>query len=163
MIPIPTNSVRASSASGVLTADLTAAASSFAIEGGGSAFPSSNFEVEIDGEIILVGARASNTFSSLSRGYAGTSAVPHNRRDGVFHVVSGSTITGGLLPADVTTPVALPGDVVILQGAGAPVDGTTGDNVAGTGSLYTDTTNGVLYINTGAIDTPTWVKVGTQT
>jgi hypothetical protein len=42
------------------------------------------------------------------------------------------------------------------------VNGTTGDNFAGTGSLYVDSTAGVLYINTGAISNPTWVVVGTQ-
>lgn len=49
-----------------------------------------------------------------------------------------------------------------MTGAGAPVDGTTGDNFAGKGSIYSDTTNGILYIQTGAITAPTWVKVGTQ-
>lgn len=54
-------------------------------------------------------------------------------------------------------------DVVVMVNAGAPVNGTTGDNFAGTGSLYVDSTAGVLYINTGAISSPTWVVVGTQT
>jgi hypothetical protein len=53
-------------------------------------------------------------------------------------------------------------DVVVMVDAGAPVNGTTGDNFAGTGSLYVDSTAGVLYINTGAISNPTWVVVGTQ-
>jgi hypothetical protein len=53
-------------------------------------------------------------------------------------------------------------NVLITQGAGAPVDGTTGDNVTGKGSLYIDRTNGILYINTGTISAPTWTKVGTQ-
>jgi len=54
-------------------------------------------------------------------------------------------------------------DVVVMVDAGAPVNGTTGDNFAGTGSLYVDSTAGKLYINTGAISNPTWVVVGTQT
>ena len=54
-------------------------------------------------------------------------------------------------------------DVVVMVDAGAPVNGTTGDNFAGTGSLYVDSSSGVLYINTGAISNPTWVVVGTQT
>jgi len=54
-------------------------------------------------------------------------------------------------------------DVVVMVNTGAPVNGTTGDNFAGTGSLYVDSTAGVLYINTGAISNPTWVVVGTQT
>jgi hypothetical protein len=54
-------------------------------------------------------------------------------------------------------------DVVVMVDAGVPVNGTTGDNFAGTGSLYVNSTAGVLYINTGAISNPTWVVVGTQT
>lgn len=34
---------------------------------------------------------------------------------------------------------------------------------AGKGSLLSDTTNGILYINTGTAAAPTWTKVGTQT
>lgn len=34
---------------------------------------------------------------------------------------------------------------------------------AAKGSLLTDTTNGILYINTGTAVSPTWTKVGTQT
>jgi hypothetical protein len=45
---------------------------------------------------------------------------------------------------------------------GAPT-GTTLAGHAGKGCLLIDTTNGVLYINTGTKATPTWTKVGTQT
>lgn len=34
---------------------------------------------------------------------------------------------------------------------------------AAKGALLTDTTNGILYINTGTPQSPTWTKVGTQT
>jgi hypothetical protein len=54
-------------------------------------------------------------------------------------------------------------DVVVMVNTGPPDNGITGDNFAGTGSLYVDSTAGVLYINTGAISNPTWVVVGTQT
>ena len=54
-------------------------------------------------------------------------------------------------------------DVCVMVDAGAPVNGTTGDDFAGVGSLYIDSTAGKLYINTGAIDNPTWTVVGTQT
>lgn len=50
-------------------------------------------------------------------------------------------------------------DVCWLNGAGAPVDGTTGDNFAGPGSMYTDRTNGNLYIQTSLISTPVWKLV----
>lgn len=58
--------------------------------------------------------------------------------------------------------VRLDNDVVVMTGAGAPVNGTTGDNYAGPGSLYVDITGAKLYINTGTISSPTWVVVGTQ-
>lgn len=52
--------------------------------------------------------------------------------------------------------VQLGNGVVIIQGDGAPVDGTTGLDVAGLGSLYLDVTNGALYINQDDNTNPTW-------
>jgi hypothetical protein len=52
-----------------------------------------------------------------------------------------------------------PSDFVIMDGAGVPVDGTTGDNFAGKGSLYIDTTNADIYVQTSAITTPVWKLV----
>jgi hypothetical protein len=46
-----------------------------------------------------------------------------------------------------------------IVGAGAPTDGTTGANVAGIGSRYTDVTNANLYINAGTRASPTWKLV----
>jgi len=62
--------------------------------------------------------------------------------------IVGNTLTGTAptLVAAVTTPGVAPG------GVGAPK-----------GALLTDTTNGILYINTGTNVVPTWTKVGTQT
>lgn len=45
---------------------------------------------------------------------------------------------------------------VWMSGSGVPVDGTTGDNFAGPGSLYTRTSNGELYINTGTVTDSVW-------
>jgi hypothetical protein len=50
-------------------------------------------------------------------------------------------------------------DVVVMTGAGAPTDGTTGDNFAGPGSMFVDITNANLYIQTGLIDNPVWKLV----
>lgn len=47
----------------------------------------------------------------------------------------------------------------VFSGATAPVDGTTGDNFAGKGSLYTARDTGALYTNTGIITNPTWTLV----
>jgi hypothetical protein len=43
----------------------------------GSAFPAAPFTVTIDSETIRVGAKSGNTFTSLSRGYFGTTAAAH--------------------------------------------------------------------------------------
>jgi hypothetical protein len=61
-------------------------------------------------------------------------------------------------------PLRLVQDVVVLVNDGAPTSGPTGtgNGVAGKGSLYIDTTNGVLYINTGTMASPTWTIVGEQ-
>lgn len=50
-------------------------------------------------------------------------------------------------------------NVVWMSGAGVPVDGTTGDDVAGPGYLYSDITNGNLYIQTAPVDAPVWKLV----
>jgi hypothetical protein len=49
----------------------------------------------------------------------------------------------------------------ILNGAGVPVDGTsgTGAGTAGKGSIYADQTNGKLYVNGGTLASPTWKLV----
>lgn len=52
--------------------------------------------------------------------------------------------------AEVTAAVTTAGVTATLRGVGK-------------GALVTDTTNGVLYINTGTAVAPTWTKVGTQT
>jgi len=58
--------------------------------------------------------------------------------------------------------VGLADDVLLISGAGAPVDYTDGDPVAtgeGTasiGSVYSDVTNGKLYVNGGTKAQPVW-------
>lgn len=54
---------------------------------------------------------------------------------------------------------------LVTSGAGAPVDYTDGDPVAtgqdtaGPGTLYIDTTNAVIYRNDGTAAEPTWVAL----
>jgi hypothetical protein len=55
--------------------------------------------------------------------------------------------------------IRMENDVVVMTGAGAPVDGTTGDNFAGPGSLFVDITGANLYIQTSLITTPVWKLV----
>lgn len=67
-------------------------------------------------------------------------------------------------------PIAADGGIYIGNGCwiisnpGTPVAGTsgTGAGFAGPGSLVSDTTNAILYINTNTKASPTWTKVGTQ-
>lgn len=55
--------------------------------------------------------------------------------------------------------IRMENDVVVMTGAGAPSDGTTGDNFAGPGSMYVDITGANLYIQTGLITSPVWKLV----
>ena len=50
-------------------------------------------------------------------------------------------------------------DVVVMVNTGVPTDGTTGDNFAGPGSMYIDSTAANLYIQTGLITSPVWKLV----
>lgn len=50
-------------------------------------------------------------------------------------------------------------EVCLMNAAAAPVDGTTGDDFAGSGSLYIDTDNPTLYMNTGTKADPVWSEV----
>ncbi len=69
-----------------------------------------------------------------------------------FGEQSANTITGP------TLPLAGSANVVIMTGATAPVDGTTGDNIAAKGSFYIAQDTGVLYQNTGSRTAPTWAN-----
>ena len=53
----------------------------------------------------------------------------------------------------------LDNDVKIMSGAGVPVDGTTGDNFAGPGSIYINISAGNAYLQTGLITSPVWKLV----
>jgi len=61
-----------------LTTDVSATDTSLTITtGDGVLFPTGNFVITIDDERILVGSRSGDTFSSLTRGYDGTTAASH--------------------------------------------------------------------------------------
>lgn len=93
--------------------------------------------------------------------------------------------TGGVVAADVTLTSGI-GDVSLTFGkAAVPVVEVARNDLTGTaptlaianttpgvpetgtgapkGALLVDTTNGILYINTGTAADPTWTKVGVQT
>jgi len=75
------------------------------------------------------------------------SGANHAKRPRSLFVVK-SALTGA--GATLTPTQSTPG--VLATGIGAPK-----------GALLSDTTNGILYINTGTAAAPTWTKVGTQT
>lgn len=81
----------------VLASGISATATSFTVEpiSGLEDFPSSGFQVQIDSEVILIGARSGTVFSSLTRGQEGTVAYSHPARAGVFYVVGGEKILEG--------------------------------------------------------------------
>lgn len=53
-------------------------------------------------------------------------------------------------------PLAGSANVILLNGATAPVDGTTGDNIAAKGSIYIARDTGAAYYNSGTITNPAW-------
>lgn len=79
------------------------------------------------------------------------------------------TLTAGALLAKKAIPLATIADnsLVGTSPTLAIAETTPGVDAsfrgAAKGALLTDTTNGLLYINTGDATTPTWTKVGTQT
>lgn len=60
-------------------------------------------------------------------------------------------------------PLAGAANVIIMNGATAPVDGTTGDNIAAKGSVYIARDTGAMYYNSGVITNPTWTAIGAGT
>lgn len=71
----------------------------------------------------------------------------------------------GFQPVDAafykSAPLRLVGDVCLLIGSADPVNGTTGANVTGPGSLYFDTSisTKAVYVNTNTKASPTWTAL----
>ena len=107
---------------------------------------------------------------------AALEALPNIGSGGV--TVADSTLTSGIGDATITFGGNLAEMVVpLITVADNSLTGTTptlevAETTAGVtatargakkGALLSDTTNGILYINTGTALAPTWTKVGTQT
>jgi hypothetical protein len=128
-----------------------------------------NLVIPIDGTAaspsLSFGGTGGFAAGSSGTGIYGTFGSIKHSLDGVLALTLDSTglsLAAGNIAAAAGTRLAI-GDTVIMTKAGAPIDGTTGANVAGIGSILSDITNGILYINTGTKVSPTWTKVGTQT
>ena len=109
----------------------------------GSTFADCGGTIQIEAEQITYSSHYMGKFEIAVRGANGTAAVAH-------------------LIDTVVVPVA-PDlgncNVVFFNGAGAPTDATTGKYFAAIGSLYSDSTNGNLYVNAGTMASPTWKLV----
>lgn len=124
-----------------------------------------------------IGAAVSNTgFANTAKTQQftlhtafGTNCENSNSILGSINNLSGS-IFSGTVPSggvrvwdDNAKGFAGPNGVYAIIGAGAPVDGTTADNKAATGSTYMNKTAGTLYTNTGTITDSIWTQVGSST
>jgi hypothetical protein len=124
---------------GALNADITAVASSFVVEAGdGAAYGDAPFTVRIDDEIITVGARSTDTFSTLTRGAWGTTAAEHE---------SGTTVQKCKVWEDETVDTVW-GDICTDGGVDAALQDTTG--TASEAETWYD-----AYLLTACISTPT--------
>lgn len=75
-------------------------------------------------------------------------------------VIERNNVIEGAVPREATGELSA--DLGPFTNAGLPTGGLTLAGVAAKGALLIDTTNGVLYINTGSKATPTWTMVGGQ-
>jgi hypothetical protein len=128
------------------------------------------------GEIVTVSADANSTGRAALLATPADQAGPFTalaasvtQTWGPFPVVkflhvealTGAGVSFTIAPADLNSIENI-GDFSSIReliGAGTPTDGTTGANVAGPGSRYTDITNANLYLNGGTKASPVWKLV----
>lgn len=98
--------------------------------------------LQIESEQIYFLHANVNEYLDCTRAFNGTSAANHS---------------AGVLVTNITNDFqAL---IVELTGTVAPTNGVTGVNLAPTGSRYTRTTNGTVFINTGTLLAPVWTAL----
>lgn len=68
-----------------------------------------------------------------------------------------ASVDGYLELAVLKSDLRLTKQVCVFSGATAPVDGTTGDNFAGAGSLYLARDTAQWYVNTGTVTDSVWI------
>lgn len=107
--------------------------------------------IQIEDELIKYEFASDYSLVNLTRGYNSTTPAEHPA-DSVVEFIAELGIID----------VKLRNDAVIITGTDEPVDAITGDDVAGTGSLFIDVTNADLWINTGTKEDPTWVKMAKE-
>jgi hypothetical protein len=140
----------ANNASGTLSANITNIATSLTLNAGqGNAFPSSgNFRILIGSELILVGARSTDTLSSLTRGIEGTAAAAHNSGDAVSQIVTSAGLLQFIQDNSVQKPIGVvSGEAPIWNGTAWVRSSVTnlsvGSIAPGTNGQYLQTSGGV--------------------
>ena len=99
--------------------------------------------IQIESEQITYTAYYQGQFQIAVRGANGTSAAAH-------------AIGVAVVPV---APNLGSVNVVFMNASGAPTNGTTGQYIAQTGSLYSDVVAGNLYVQTGTMASPVWKLV----
>lgn len=118
------------SAASTLSAAITGVGDTTCSVANGTPFPASgNFRIIIDTELILVGARAGNNFSSMTRGIEGTTAATHSNAAVVTHVLTKAGLDQYLLENTVRQTVAdAKGDLIAGTAADTFAKLTVGSN-----------------------------------
>lgn len=84
-------------AASALNGDITAGATSFAVASAASFPPHAQFRIKVDQELMLVTADpVGNTFTSVTRGAEGTTAVSHSNGATVTHVVTVASLIAAI-------------------------------------------------------------------
>jgi hypothetical protein len=106
-------------------------------------FAAAGGTIQIDLEQITYSSHYMGQFQIAVRGANGTAAVAH-------------LIGAVVVPV---SPNLGSVNVIFMNAAGAPTNGTTGQYFAQTGSMYSDVTGGNVYIQTGTLASPVWKLV----
>jgi len=96
----------ANNAIGNLNAGINSSVNTLTLQSGqGAAFPATgNFRILVDSELMLVGARSADVFSSITRGIEGTAAAAHSNGAQVTHLITAGALglfqqgAAGLVP-----------------------------------------------------------------
>lgn len=145
-------------ATSALTANITNSATSFSVTGGsGSSFPSSNFVVCIDTELIFISSRSTDTFTVGTRGWDGTTAAAHNSATTVQLSVCAYNMNHLWANVPDTFNPAVPPNQMPLSSTGVPT---------GTASAYDNEFEALgswtLYPTSGSVPSDATFNVGTS-
>lgn len=91
----------------------------------GTNFPTANFRLLIDSEIMLVGSRSGTSCSSITRGVEGTTAASHSNGATVTHVLTAASL---LAVPENATAYAAKGDILAATANDAAAVLTVGTN-----------------------------------